>query len=122
MNLFFPFFFPMKPRLVVLNHPVTWTNPPHSSFESLLPPEGAIALPDLVAYIFNSIVFFSGGLRRRLEVTLTEHGAGGNGLSVQPEGDLRQYDGHDARKIRLNHKVANLPFQVEVRRHHHVFP
>lgn len=85
-----------------------------------------MAPPDLYAYIFNSTVFFwgkgGGLLRQRREATLTEHGAGGNGLSVQPEGDLRQYDGHDAREVRLNHKVANLPLQVEVRRHHHVFP
>lgn len=84
-----------------------------------------MAPPDLYAYIFHSTVPFAGGGVREgvaAEATLTEHGAGGNRLSVQPEGDLRQYDGHDAWEVRLNHKVANLPFQVEVRRHHHIFP
>lgn len=48
----------MKPWLVVLNHPVTWMNLPPSLFELLLPPEGTMASPDLVACIFNLIVFF----------------------------------------------------------------
>lgn len=54
-------FFLINPRLVVLNHPVMCTNPPHNSFALLLPREGAMAPPDLYASIFNSTVFFLGG-------------------------------------------------------------
>jgi len=52
---------------------------------------------------------------------LTKDGPGRYGLSVEPEGHLGQDDGHDAGQVRLDHKVADLPLQVEVGGHHHVF-
>lgn len=55
------------------------------------------------------------------KTALTEHGASGNRFSVQPEGDLRQNDSHDAREVGLNHKIANLSFQMEICCHHYIF-
>lgn len=52
---------------------------------------------------------------------LTEHSASGNRFTVQPEGDLRQNDSHDAREVGLNHKVADFPFQMEICCHHYIF-
>lgn len=52
---------------------------------------------------------------------LTEHGARRHGLAVQPEGHLREDDGHYAGEIRLDHEIANFPFQMEIRCHHHIF-
>lgn len=56
-----------------------------------------------------------------VKTTLTEHSASGNWFSVQPEGDLRQNDSHDAREVGLNHKIANFPFQMEICCHHYIF-
>lgn len=53
--------------------------------------------------------------------TLTEHGASRDRFPVQPEGDLRQNDGHDAREVGLNHEIANFPFQMEICCHHNIF-
>lgn len=52
---------------------------------------------------------------------LTEHSSGRHRLSIEPEGDLGQDDRHDAGQIRLDHKVADLPLQMEVSRHDRVF-
>lgn len=57
----------------------------------------------------------------RNKTALTEHRASGNRFSVQPEGDLRQNDSHDAREVGLNHKIANFPFQMEICCHHYIF-
>lgn len=57
----------------------------------------------------------------RNKTALTEHSASGNRFSVQPEGDLRQNDSHDAREVGLNHKIANFPFQMEICCHHYIF-
>lgn len=54
------------------------------------------------------------------EIKLTKYSSGWNRLSVQPEGHLGQDDGHDARQVRLNHKITDLPLQVEVGCHHSV--
>lgn len=51
---------------------------------------------------------------------LTKDSSGRDGFSVQPERHLREDDGHDAGQIRLDHKVANFPLQVEVSGHDHV--
>lgn len=53
---------------------------------------------------------------------LTKHRAGRDGLPVEPEGDLGQDDSHDAGQVGLDHKVPNLPLEVEVRGHDDVFP
>lgn len=45
---------------------------------------------------------------------LTKYSSGGYRLSVEPEGDLGEDDCHDAGQVSLDHKVANLPLQVEV--------
>ena len=55
-----------------------------------------------------------------LGLGLTEDGAGGHGLPVEPERDLGQDDGHEAWHVGLDHKVADLPLQVEVTHHHRV--
>lgn len=52
---------------------------------------------------------------------LTKYSSGGYRLSVEPEGDLGEDDCHDAGQVSLDHKVANLPLQVEVGRHDSVF-
>lgn len=57
----------------------------------------------------------------KCKTALTEHGASRDRFSVQPEGDLRQNDGHDAREVGLNHEIANFPFQMEIRCHHNIF-
>lgn len=49
--------------------------------------------------------------------TLTEHGPGRDGLSVQPEGHLGQDHRHDAGQVGLDDEVAYLPLQVEVGGH-----
>lgn len=54
------------------------------------------------------------------ESGLTKDSSGRDGFSVQPERHLREDDGHDAGQIRLDHKVANFPLQVEVSGHDHV--
>ncbi len=56
----------------------------------------------------------------KFEIKLTKNRPGWNRLSVEPEGHLGQDDGHDARQVRLNHKITDLPLQVEVGRHHSV--
>lgn len=53
---------------------------------------------------------------------LTEHRAGRDGLPVEPEGHLGQDDGHDAGQVGLDHKVPDLPLEVEVSGHDDVFP
>lgn len=55
------------------------------------------------------------------KMALTEHSTSGNRFSVQPEGDLRQNDSHDAREVGLNHKIADFPFQMEICCHHYIF-
>lgn len=55
-----------------------------------------------------------------MESRLTKDSSGRDGFSVQPERHLREDDGHDAGQIRLDHKVANFPLQVEVSGHDHV--
>lgn len=55
------------------------------------------------------------------KTALTEHGASRDRFSVQPEGDLRQNDSHDAREVGLNHEIANFPFQMEICCHHNIF-
>lgn len=52
---------------------------------------------------------------------LTKNRAGRDGLPVEPEGDLGQDDSHDAGQVGLDHKVPDLPLQVEVRGHDDVF-
>lgn len=52
---------------------------------------------------------------------LTEHSSSRHRLSVQPERHLGENDGHDARQVRLNDKVADFPLQMEMSRHHRVF-
>lgn len=52
---------------------------------------------------------------------LTKDGPGRHRLSVEPEGDLGEDDGHDAGQVRLDHKVADFPLQVELSRHDCVF-
>lgn len=49
---------------------------------------------------------------------LTKHSPGWDRFSVQPEGHLGENNCHDARQVRLNDKVANLPLQMEMSRHH----
>lgn len=53
---------------------------------------------------------------------LTKNRAGRDGLPVQPEGHLGQDDGHDAGQVGLDHKVPDLPLEVEVCGHDDVFP
>lgn len=48
---------------------------------------------------------------------LTKNCPGRNGLPVEPEGDLGEDDGHEARHVGLDHEVANLALQVEVTHH-----
>lgn len=52
---------------------------------------------------------------------LTEHGSRRYRFSIQPERHLGENDCHDAREVRLDDKVANLPLQVEMSCHHCVF-
>lgn len=61
------------------------------------------------------------GWSGKRKTALTEHGASRDRFSVQPEGDLRQNDGHDAREVGLNHEIANFPFQMEICCHHNIF-
>lgn len=49
---------------------------------------------------------------------LTKHSPGRDRLPVEPEGHLGQDDGHEARHVGLNHKVANLSLQEEVSHHY----
>lgn len=60
-------------------------------------------------------------LRNNREEKLTEDSACRHRLPVQPEGDLRENDGHYAGEIRLDHEIANFPFQMEIRCHHYIF-
>lgn len=48
---------------------------------------------------------------------LTKDGPGWDRFTVEPEWDLWQNDSHEARHVGLNHKVTNLPLQVEVGHH-----
>lgn len=52
---------------------------------------------------------------------LTKHSPGWHRFSVQPERHLGKNDCHDARQVRLDDKVADLPLQMEMSRHHCVF-
>lgn len=52
---------------------------------------------------------------------LTKHSPRRHRFSVQPERHLGKNDCHDARQVRLDDKVANLPLQMEMSRHHCVF-
>jgi len=52
---------------------------------------------------------------------LTKHSPSWHRFSVQPERHLGKNDGHDAWEVRLDDKVANLPLQMEMSRHHCVF-
>lgn len=51
----------------------------------------------------------------------TKNSACRDGLSVEPKRDLGQDDGHYARQVRLDHKVSNLPLQMEMGSHHCIF-
>lgn len=53
---------------------------------------------------------------------LTKNCSGGDGLPVQPEGDLGQDYGHDAGQVGLDDKVPDLPLEVKVRGHDNVLP
>lgn len=55
------------------------------------------------------------------DVRPTEHSSGRNWFLIDPKRDLRQYYGHYARNVRLNHEEAHLPLQVEINRHDYVF-
>lgn len=52
---------------------------------------------------------------------LTKHSPRWHRFSVQPERHLGENDCHDAREVRLDDKVADLPLQMEMSRHHCVF-
>lgn len=70
----------------------------------------------LLLSVFPSLFPFLPTLR------LTKNRAGRDGLPVEPEGDLGQDDGHDAGQVGLDHKVPDLPLEVEVCGHDDVFP
>lgn len=71
---------------------------------------------------FNFIIQWNiAELEWKHKTALTKHSASRNRFSVQPEGNLRQDDGHDAREVGLNHKIANFPFQMEICCHHYIF-
>lgn len=57
-------------------------------------------------------------LKPVVKSALTEHRPGRDRLPIQPEGDLRQDDGHEARHVGLDDKVSDLSLQVEVGHHH----
>lgn len=48
---------------------------------------------------------------------LTKDGPCRHRLPVEPEGNLRQDDGHEAGHVGLDDEVADLPLQVEVSHH-----
>lgn len=52
---------------------------------------------------------------------LTKDGSGWHRFPVQPERHLGEDDGHDAGEVGLDDKVADLPLQMEMSRHHRVF-
>lgn len=58
--------------------------------------------------------------RREESRRLTEDSPGRDGLSVEPERHLGEDDRHDAGQVRLDHKVADFPLQVEVGCHHNI--
>lgn len=51
-------------------------------------------------------------------LSLTKHRPRRDRLPVQPEGDLGQNDGHEARHVGLDDEVSDLSLQVEVSHHH----
>lgn len=51
---------------------------------------------------------------------LTKDGPCRHRLAVEPKGDLWQDYSHEARHVRLDDKVADLPLQVKVSHHHRV--
>lgn len=72
--------------------------------------------------LFNFIIQWNiAELEWKQKTALTKHSASRHRFSVQPEGNLRQDDGHDAREVGLNHKIANFPFQMEICCHHYIF-
>lgn len=56
-----------------------------------------------------------------IATVLTKHSPRWHRFSVQPERHLGKNDCHDAREVRLDDKVADLPLQMEMSRHHCVF-
>lgn len=57
----------------------------------------------------------------KMAALLTKHSPRRYRFSVQPERHLGENDCHDAREVRLDDKVADLPLQMEMSRHHGVF-
>lgn len=57
----------------------------------------------------------------KMAALLTKHSPRRHRFSVQPERHLGENDCHDAREVRLDDKVADLPLQMEMSRHHGVF-
>lgn len=51
---------------------------------------------------------------------LTENSSRWNRLPIEPEGDLRENDRHDAWQVCLDHKITNFSFQVEIRCHDNI--
>lgn len=60
------------------------------------------------------------GLKKKSELpekALTEDSPGRDRFTVEPEWDLGQNDSHEAGHVSLNHKVTDLPLQVEMGHH-----
>lgn len=73
----------------------------------------------VLCYAFPGIVWMMME-RERERTKLTEDSSCWNRLSVEPERDLREDDGHDAWQVCLDHKVAYFPLQVEMGCHDNV--
>lgn len=61
------------------------------------------------------------GAKAHFATVLTKHSPRWHRFSVQPERHLGKNDCHDAGEVRLDDKVADLPLQMEMSRHHCVF-
>lgn len=59
--------------------------------------------------------------KKACSYSLTEHSSRRHRFSVKPERHLGENDSHDARQIRLNHKIPNFSFQVEMSCHYGIF-